>query len=104
MKAKITLLLTLALFSSSAFAGGGGMPWDGPFTQIVNSITGPWAATVALLAICVCAAVLIFGGELNQFFRTLVFIILGVGLLIGAAQILQLFGAAGAVLILAPAV
>lgn len=92
-------VLVLLLFSSSVYAGTGNMPWDGPFAQIVTSITGPWAGTVALLAICVAGAVLVFGGELNQFFRVLVFIVLGVGLIIGAAQILQLFGAAGAVLI-----
>jgi type IV secretion system protein VirB2 len=39
---------------------------------------------------------LIFGGELNDFARRLVYIVLVAGILLGATQIVALFGAGGA--------
>ena len=39
---------------------------------------------------------LIFGGELNDFARRLIYVVLVAGILLGATQIVALFGAAGA--------
>ena len=39
---------------------------------------------------------LIFGGELNDFARRLMYVVLVAGILLGATQIVALFGATGA--------
>ena len=36
-----------------AFAGGSGMPWEGPLQQVVNSITGPVVQAAAVVAVAV---------------------------------------------------
>ena len=51
---------------------------------------------VALAAVAVAGAMLIFGGELNDFGRRVIYIILVLGLMLGSAQIVALFGATGA--------
>ncbi|MGF6157434.1 type IV secretory pathway VirB2 component (pilin) [Ensifer sp. KUDG1] len=92
-------LASLLIFSSGepALAGsGGGLPWEGPLEQIQQSITGPVAGFIALAAVAVAGGMLIFGGELNDFARRLFYIVLVAGLLLGATQIVQLFGATGA--------
>ncbi|MGB7298138.1 MAG: TrbC/VirB2 family protein [Burkholderiaceae bacterium] len=81
-----------------AGGGGAGMPWDAPMLAFQQSITGPWAAAIALIAVVIAGAVLIFGGELNAFARTLIFIILVIAIIVGAAAFIGIFGAAGAVL------
>lgn len=88
----------LTFFSGEpVFAGsGGGLPWEGPLEQIQQSITGPVAGFIALAAVAVAGGMLIFGGELNDFARRLFYIVLVAGLLLGATQIVQLFGATGA--------
>lgn len=88
----------LTFFSGEpVFAGsGGGLPWEGPLEQIQQSITGPVAGFIALAAVAVAGGMLIFGGELNDFARRLMYIVLVAGLLLGATQIVQLFGATGA--------
>lgn len=91
-------ILLLVATAGVAGGGGGGMPWDAPMQAFVNSITGPWAGAIALVAIVVAGATLIFGGELNAFARTMVMIILGVAIIVGAAQFLAALGLAGAVL------
>lgn len=77
-------------------SSGGSLPWEGPLEQIQQSITGPVAGYIALAAEAITGGMLIFGGELNDFARRLVFIVLVAGILLGATTIVGLFGATGA--------
>ena len=102
-KTKITLAclglaaIALALAEPAlASSGGGGLPWESPLQQIQQSITGPVAGFIALAAVAIAGAMLIFGGELNDFARRLVYIVLVAGILLGATTIVGLFGATGA--------
>jgi type IV secretory pathway VirB2 component (pilin) len=82
---------------AQAFASSGGsLPWEGPLEQIQESITGPVAGYIALAAVAIAGGMLIFGGELNDFARRLVFVVLVAGILLGATTIVGLFGATGA--------
>ena len=71
--------------SEPAFAGsgGGGLPWESPLQQIQQSITGPVAGFIALAAVAIAGAMLIFGGELNDFARRLCYVALVGGVLLG---------------------
>lgn len=90
-------VLVLLLIAPPAFASsGGGLPWEGPLEQIQESITGPVAGFIALAAVAVAGGMLIFGGELNDFARRLMYVVLVAGILLGATQIVGLFGATGA--------
>jgi len=93
----VALLFSPALIMEPAFAaGGGGLPWEGPLQQIQQSITGPVAGFIALAAVAVAGGMLIFGGELNDFARRLMYVVLVAGILLGATQIVALFGSTGA--------
>ncbi len=87
----------LLLIASPAFASsGGGLPWEGPLKQIQESITGPVAGAIALAAMAIAGGMLIMGGELNDFARRLIYVVLVAGILLGATQLVGLFGASGA--------
>lgn len=88
--------LVLAYAAPALASSGGGLPWEGPLQQIQESITGPVAGAIALAAVAIAGGMLIFGGELNDFARRLVFIVLVAGILLGATNIVGLFGATGA--------
>src|SRR5262245_8962176 len=45
--------LTMA---NPAFAGGAGMPWEGPLQQIVESVTGPVVQAAAVVAVVIFGA------------------------------------------------
>ncbi|MDR6101753.1 type IV secretory pathway VirB2 component (pilin) [Agrobacterium larrymoorei] len=96
----LAILLAAVSFSLSepalASSGGGGLPWESPLQQIQQSITGPVAGFIALAAVAIAGAMLIFGGELNDFARRLCYVALVGGVLLGATQIVALFGATGA--------
>lgn len=67
-----------------------GMPWEDPLDTIMNSITGPVAMVISLLGVTVAGGMLIFGGELGEFTRRIVMLVLVIGLLVSAASILSL--------------
>ncbi|PDT48349.1 MULTISPECIES: TrbC/VirB2 family protein [Sinorhizobium] len=95
--ALLSASIVLASFASAlASSGGGGLPWEAPLEQIQESITGPVAGAIALAAMAIAGGMLIFGGELNDFARRLVYVVLVAGILLGATQIVGLFGATGA--------
>ncbi|WP_415024184.1 TrbC/VirB2 family protein [Bradyrhizobium sp.] len=92
-------ILLASLMLDPAFAstsGGGNLPWESPLQQIQQSITGPVAGFIALAAVAVAGGMLIFGGELNDFARRLMYVVLVAGILLGATQIVALFGSSGA--------
>lgn len=93
----VVALVAIVLASPAlAGSGGGGLPWEGPLEQIQESINGPVAGAIALAAMAIAGGMLIFGGELNDFARRLMYIVLVTGILLGASQIVGLFGATGA--------
>lgn len=93
----VPAFLFLLAGGQPALAGSaGGLPWEAPLEQIQQSITGPVAGFIALAAVAVAGGMLIFGGELNDFARRLMYVVLVAGVLLGATQIVGLFNATGA--------
>ncbi|CAM3782008.1 TrbC/VirB2 family protein (plasmid) [Agrobacterium radiobacter] len=92
----ITAPILLTLVTPAFASSGGSLPWEGPLEQIQESITGPVAGYIALAAVAIAGGMLIFGGELNDFARRLVYVVLVAGILLGATTIVGLFGATGA--------
>ena len=98
------LLLLLAFFlltPQQAFASvgtGGSLPYESWLTNLRNSVTGPVAFALSIIGIVVAGGVLIFGGDLNGFFRTLIFIVLVMALLVGAQKVMGTFFGRGAVI------
>ncbi len=99
-KIGLALLVLLILISPDAAwateGTGGSLPYEGWLTNLRNSVTGPVAFTISMIGIVVAGGVLIFGGELNAFFRTLVFLVLVMALIVGANNLMTTFFGRGA--------
>lgn len=76
---------------------GGTLPWDGPLDTLRNDITGPVAFTISLLAMVACGAALVFGGEINEFVRRIIMLVLVVALITGVVGVAGALGITGAV-------
>ena len=76
---------------------GGSLPWDTPLTTLKTDITGPVAFTISLLAMVACGAALVFGGEINEFIRRLVMIVLVAAFLVGVTNLASALGITGAI-------
>jgi type IV secretion system protein VirB2 len=95
----LTLVFHLFGFAELAIAAtsGGGLPWETPLQTVRDSISGPVAYAVSLMGIVVAGAMLVWGGEINEFVRRVIMLILVISLIIFASNILStLFNAAAA--------
>ena len=92
-------LAVAVLAAEPALGSDTGMPWEAPLTRIQNSMTGPVALAVSILGIFVCGALLIFGGDMQEFVRRLIYVVLAIGLLVSASSLISLlFGFSSAVM------
>jgi type IV secretion system protein VirB2 len=99
---KFFFCLVLSCFVAEiAFAasGGGGMPWETPLSTIQDSLTGPVAGVISLIAVVVCGVALIFGGDFSGFVRGLINVVVVISIVVGASSLIsRLFGTSGAVI------
>jgi len=90
----LLLLLTHPSFASST--SGGGLPYETYLTKISNSVTGPVAFTVSIIALVGAGSALIFGGDMNGFLRTLIFLVLVLSFVIAAKNTMSAITGKGA--------
>jgi type IV secretion system protein VirB2 len=84
--------------ATNASGATGGLPWETPLNTIRDSLKGPVALAISLIGIVVTGAMLIFGGEINEFARRVIMMVLVVALLVQANTILTTLFTSGAVL------
>jgi type IV secretion system protein VirB2 len=75
---------------------GGSLPYESWLGNLRNSVTGPVAFALSLIGIVVSGGTLILGGDLNGFFRTMMFVVLVMALLVGAQNMMSSFFGRGA--------
>jgi len=99
------MLLVVCVFASETALAAGqggsaqGLPWEGPLEMLKNSISGPVAFVIALLGIIACGATLIWGGEISEFTRRIIYVVLVICLIVFANSMLgTLFSTQGAVI------
>jgi type IV secretory pathway VirB2 component (pilin) len=96
----VVLLVAIMLVAPHhAFASegtGGSLPYETWLTTLRNSVTGPVAFALSITGIVIAGGTLIFGGDLNGFFRTMIFVTLVMALLVGAQNMMSSFFGRGA--------
>lgn len=95
----LVLCLLLGFNEAHASVGSGGsLPYESWLESLRKSVTGPVAFALSIIGIVVAGGVLIFGGDLNGFFRTLIFLVLVMALLVGAENVMSTFFGSGALI------
>ncbi len=95
------LLVVSVILPDAALAtttSTGGLPWETPLNTIRDSLKGPVALAISLIGVVVTGAMLIFGGEINEFARRVIMMVLVVALLVQASSLLDKLFTTGAVL------
>ena len=82
------LLLLTADPAHASQGGGAGLPWEGPLEKLKQSISGPVAFVIALLGIVSTGAMLIWGGEISEFTRRMIYVVLVVCIIVFANSLL----------------
>jgi Type IV secretory pathway, VirB2 components (pilins) len=94
--------VALVVFGESAWATSvqenQALPYEAWLASVKKSISGPVAIGLSLIGIVGCGAMLIFGGEISTFLKTLVYIVLVMAFLVGASTLMDKFFTDGAVI------
>jgi len=93
---EVVVLVTVYLVMPViAHAAGSGLPWEGPLQRILDSIAGPVAKVVGVIAIVVTGLGLAFG-ESGGLMRKILSIVFGLSIAFSASSFaLSFFGFAG---------
>jgi type IV secretion system protein VirB2 len=94
MDALVLIFLVLYFLSMPCLAAGEGdkLPYTKGMEIFYDSMTGPVPFVISLVGIIGCGAMLIFGGEISGFLRTMVFIILVVAVIVQAGSVVTMLG------------
>lgn len=91
----VVLVLVFLVMPVIAHAAGSGLPWEGPLQRILDSIAGPVAKVVGVIAIVVTGLGLAFG-EGGGLMRKILSIVFGLSIAFSASSFaLSFFGFAG---------
>lgn len=89
------LFLFLLLSAPVTFAAETGLPWESPLEKILNSLTGPVAKILGVIAIVIAGFGIAFG-EAGSGMRRLFQVILGLSIAFTASTMMvSLFGFSG---------
>ena len=99
MKKISILIMALLAWTSNAQAAisGSGLPWEGPLLQIAESLQGPVATSLAVIALVLAAVSLMFF-QLSTGLRWFVSAVLGFSIAAAAFSLMGMFGLTSALL------
>ncbi len=84
--------LLLAALGAEASTATTGLPWEAPLATIRDSLTGPIAVAIGAIAFFVAGGMLIFGGEIGDFTKRVMYAVLSAAvMLLGGSIISTLF-------------
>jgi type IV secretion system protein VirB2 len=69
------------------------LPWEGPIQQLQTSLTGPVAKGIGVIALAVAGGMLAFGGELSDFTKRILMVVMALSVMLLASQFMAMFGA-----------
>lgn len=84
---------------ASAASGGSDLPFMGPLDKLKETLSGPYAFAVSIIGIIAAGVKLIMdGGEMGQFMKVLLGLVIVIGLVVGANAFMTSFMGASAVI------
>ncbi|WP_236823946.1 MULTISPECIES: TrbC/VirB2 family protein [unclassified Bartonella] len=82
-------LLRDMVYASDATAGGGvALPWETPLEKLRKSVSGPVAFAVSLMGLVAGGIALIFGGEVGEFVKRIIYLVLVISVIVFANTLL----------------
>ncbi|MGQ5522342.1 TrbC/VirB2 family protein [Chitinimonas sp. PSY-7] len=84
--------LVLILATLSCGIAHAALPWEGPLQQLQSSLTGPVAKSIGVIALAASGGMLAFGGELSDFTKRMMMVVLALSVMLLANNFMSMFG------------
>ncbi len=88
------LSLAAVLAAGSLYApvaAAQGLPWETPLQTLATSLTGPVAKAIGVIALAVAGGMLAFGGELSDFTKRMLMVVLALSVMLLASNFMTMF-------------
>ena len=82
----VSMLICEATYAQAA------LPWEGPLVQIQESLTGNVARAIGVVALAASGGMLAFGGELGDFTKRIMMVVLALSVMLLANNFMSMFG------------
>jgi type IV secretory pathway VirB2 component (pilin) len=83
---RIASVITVLMFAATpAWASSAGMPWEGPMSRLVQSLTGPIAKGIGVFAILGCGVAMAFS-EGGSAMRKVLWVVIGLAIAFSASS------------------
>jgi type IV secretion system protein VirB2 len=69
------------------------LPWEGPLETLQTSLTGPVAKAIGVIALAASGGMLAFGGELSEFTKRMMMVVLALSVMLLASSFMSMFSA-----------
>lgn len=86
------LFASPALWTFIGTAHAQALPWEGPLQAIQRSLTGPVARAIGVVALAASGGMLAFGGELGDFTKRVMMVVLALSVMLLANNFIDLIG------------
>ncbi len=90
MKTKIALLLLMLLVTSSLAYAGGTLPFESGLTKISNSLSGPVAVSIAVIAFAAAGIMYVFNPDATALIKGLIGLCIALGVMFGGKVFVDL--------------
>lgn len=67
------------------------LPWETPLQTLQTSLTGPVAKAIGVIALAVAGGMLAFGGELSDFTKRILMVVLALSVMLLASNFMSMF-------------
>ena len=84
--------LAVSWFCSGIAHAQTALPWESPLNSLQSSLTGNVAKAIGVIALAISGAMLAFGGELNDFTKRIMMVVLALSVMLLASQFITALG------------
>jgi type IV secretory pathway VirB2 component (pilin) len=67
------------------------LPWETPLQTLQTSLTGPVAKAIGVIALAISGGMLAFGGELNDFTKRILMVVMALSVMLLANNFMSIF-------------
>jgi len=89
---RLAPVLAAAVFFSGAARAQTALPWEGPLQTLQQSLTGNIAKSIGIIALAVAGGMLAFGGELSDFTKRIMMVVLALAVMLLATGMISALG------------
>lgn len=90
MKTKITLIIIMLLVTSTLAHAGGTLPFESGLTKISNSLSGPVAISIAVIAFAAAGIMYVFNPDATALIKGLIGLCIALGVMFGGKVFVDL--------------